>query len=143
MALSKSEFDRRGVSVVIISFAEPTTLVPYQEQHRWPFTILADPERKVYRAFELKRFSWFRVFSPPVLKLYFKLWRRGLKQEAYGGEDIYQSGGDFLLDSAKRSLRLSQSEPGGSAGAEKAAAGNRSRPTGAVPLTPLLTGVTA
>ncbi len=100
MALSKSEFDRRGVSVVIISFAEPTTLVPYQEQHRWPFTILADPERKVYRAFELKRFSWFRVFSPPVLKLYFKLWRRGLKQEAYGGEDIYQSGGDFLLDSA-------------------------------------------
>ena len=100
MALSKSEFDRRGVSVVIISFAEPTTLVPYQEQHRWPFTILADPEREVYRAFELKRFAWFRVFSPPVLKLYFKLWRRGLKQEAYGGEDIYQSGGDFLLDSA-------------------------------------------
>jgi hypothetical protein len=99
VALSTSEFDRRGVSVVIISFAEPTTLVPYQEQHRWPFTILADPERQVYRAFELKRFSWFRVFSPPVLKLYFKLWRRGLRQEAYGGEDIYQSGGDFLLDS--------------------------------------------
>jgi hypothetical protein len=100
VALAKSEFDRRGVSVVIISFAEPTTLVPYQEQHRWPFTILADPEREVYRAFELKRLAWFRVFSPPVLKLYFKLWRRGLKQEAYRGEDIYQSGGDFLLDSA-------------------------------------------
>jgi len=84
---------------VIIAFAEPTRLVPYQEQHRWPFTILADPQREVYRAFELKRFSWFRVFSPPVLKVYFKLWRRGLKQEPYGGEDIYQSGGDFLLDS--------------------------------------------
>jgi AhpC/TSA antioxidant enzyme len=99
VALAKSEFDRRGVSVVIISFAEPTRLVPYQEQHRWPFTILADPQREVYRAFELKRFSWFRVFSPPVLKLYFKLWRRGLTQEPYRGEDIYQSGGDFLLDS--------------------------------------------
>ena len=99
MALAKSEFDRRGVSVTIISFAEPSRLVLYQEQHRWPFTILADPQRKVYQAFELKPLSWFRVFSPPVLKLYFKLWRRGLKQEPYGGEDIYQSGGDFLLDS--------------------------------------------
>ena len=98
MALAKSEFDRRGVSVVIISFAEPSRLIPYQEQHRWPFTVLADPQRKVYQAFELKPLSWFRVFSPPVLNLYFKLWRRGLKQEAYRGEDIYQSGGDFLLD---------------------------------------------
>ena len=104
MALSKSEFDRRGVSVVIISFAEPSRLAPYQEQHRWPFTILADPQREVYRAFELKRFSWFRVFSPPVLKLYFKLRRRGLTQEPYRGEDIYQSGGDFLLDSAGKVL---------------------------------------
>jgi hypothetical protein len=24
--------------------------------------------------------------------------RRGMKQERYGGADIYQSGGDFLLD---------------------------------------------
>jgi hypothetical protein len=98
VALAKSEFDRRGVSVVIISFAEPMRLVSYQEQHRWPFTILADPQREVYEAFELKPLSWFRVFSPSVLNLYFKLWRRGLKQEAYRGEDIYQSGGDFLLD---------------------------------------------
>jgi len=84
--------------------------MPYQEQHRWPFTILADPQREVYRAFELRRFSWFRVFSPPVLKLYFKLWRRGLTQEPYGGEDIYQSGGDFLLDSAGNVLYAYRSQ---------------------------------
>jgi peroxiredoxin len=110
VALAKSEFDRRGVSVVIISFAEPDRLVAYQEQHRWPFTILADPQRKVYQAFELKPLSWFRVFSPPVLKLYFKLWRRGLKQEPYGGEDIYQSGGDFLLNSTGHVLYAYRSQ---------------------------------
>ena len=110
MALAKSEFDRRGVSVVIVSFAEPSRLAPYQEQHRWPFTILADPQRKVYRAFELKPLSWFRVFSPPVLKLYFKLWRRGLTQEPYGGEDIYQSGGDFLLNNAGNILYAYRSQ---------------------------------
>jgi peroxiredoxin len=94
----KHEFDRRGVAVTIISFAEPAKLVPYQEHHRWPFTILADPKRVTYREFALKRLSWFAVFSPATLKLYWKLLRDGLKREDYGKEDIYQSGGDFLLD---------------------------------------------
>jgi peroxiredoxin len=94
----KSEFDRRGVSVVVVSFAEPTKLVHYQELHRWPFAIFADPERKAYRAFDLQRLSLFRVFSPATLKRYLQLLFKGMKREPYGGEDIYQSGGDFLLD---------------------------------------------
>ncbi len=98
MKESKSEFDRREVAVIVVSFAEPAKLIRYQELHRWPFTILADPERKAYRAFDLKRLSWFRVFSPAALLLYAKLLRKGMKQDPYGGEDLYQSGGDFLLD---------------------------------------------
>jgi peroxiredoxin len=94
----KIEFDRRGVSVVVVSFAEPAKLVHYQERHRWSFPILADPERRAYRAFALPRLTLWRVFSPSTLKLYWRLMRRGMKQERYGGADIYQSGGDFLLD---------------------------------------------
>jgi peroxiredoxin len=94
----KSEFDRRGVSVVVVSFAEPAGLVHYQELHRWPFAIFTDPERKAYRTFDLQRLSLFRVFSPATLKRYLQLLFKGMKQEPYGGEDIYQSGGDFLLD---------------------------------------------
>ena len=60
--------------------------------------MLADPERKAYETFALKRLSWFQVFSPVALKLYWKLLRSGMKQERYEGDDIYQSGGDFLLD---------------------------------------------
>ena len=100
----KSEFDRRGVSIAVVSFAEPSKLVRYQEHHQWPFTILTDPERKAYQAFTLKRLSWFRVFSPASVKLYLKLLGKGMKQEPYGGEDIYQSGGDFLLDREGRIL---------------------------------------
>jgi len=37
-------------------------------------------------------------FSPPTLKLYWRLMRRGIRQERYEGADIFQSGGDFLLD---------------------------------------------
>jgi peroxiredoxin len=94
----KTEFDRRGISIVVVSFAEPARLVPYQEHHKWPFTILADPERKTYRQFALKRLSWFDVFSPATVKLYWKLLRQGMKRATYGKDDIYQSGGDFLLD---------------------------------------------
>ena len=98
MAEYKSEFDRRDVSIAVVSFAEPSKLAYYQELHRWPFTMLADPDRIGYQGFDLKRFSIFRVFSPATLKRYVQLIFKGVKQEPYGGEDIFQSGGDFLID---------------------------------------------
>jgi len=94
----KDVFDRRGVTIVVISFAEPERLAPYQEHHRWPFVMLADPKRIAYQAFALKRLSWFRVFSPSTLRLYFRLLREGKKFQSYGKDDYYQAGGDFLVD---------------------------------------------
>lgn len=94
----KSEFDQRGVAIVVISFAEPARLAPYQKHHQWPFVMLADPHRRSYHAFALKRLAWFRVFSPSTLRLYFKLLREGRKLQNYGKDDYYQGGGDFLLD---------------------------------------------
>ncbi len=94
----------------MVSFAEPAKLVQYQERHRWPFIMLADPERKAYKTFALKRLSWFQVFSPAALKLYWKLLRGGMKQERYQGEDIYQSGGDFLLDGSGKILFAHRSQ---------------------------------
>jgi peroxiredoxin len=94
----KTEFDRRGVAVAVVSFAEPANLIPYQQRHQWPFAVFADPTRKAYQAFELKRLSWLHVFSPSTVKLYFKLLRAGMRRENYGKDDIYQSGGDFMLD---------------------------------------------
>jgi AhpC/TSA antioxidant enzyme len=94
----KDEFDRRGVAIVAISFAEPERLAPYQEHHHWPFVMLADPKRNAYQAFALKRLSWFRVFSPSTLWLYLRLLREGKKLQSYGKDDYYQAGGDFLID---------------------------------------------
>jgi peroxiredoxin len=94
----KKEFDRRGVPIFVISFAEPDRLAPYQEHHRWPFEILADPKRIAYQAFALKRLSLSRVFSPSTIKLYFQLLREGKKLQNYGRDDYYQAGGDFLID---------------------------------------------
>jgi peroxiredoxin len=93
-----SEFDRRGVRIIVISFAEPERLLPYQEHQQWPFVMLANPKRIAYQAFALRRLSWFRVFSLSTLKLYFRLLREGKKLQSYGKDDYYQAGGDFLID---------------------------------------------
>jgi peroxiredoxin len=94
----KHEFDRRGVGIVVISFAEPQRLAPYQEHHHWPFVLLADPKRIAYQAFAVKRLSLLRVFSPSTLMLYIRLLREGKKIQSYGKDDYYQAGGDFLID---------------------------------------------
>ena len=98
MKATKDQFEARGVSIIVISFAEPQRLARYQEYHQWPFVILADPKRTAYDAFTLKRLSWLQVFSPATLKLYWRLLREGKQREDYGKDDIYQSGGDFLID---------------------------------------------
>jgi hypothetical protein len=96
----KGEFDRRAVAIVVVSFAEAAQLIHYQQQHQWPFILLVDRKREAYEAFALERLSWFEVFSLTTLKRYFKLRRDGLRRENHGKDDIYQGGGDFLLDSA-------------------------------------------
>jgi peroxiredoxin len=95
---AKDEFDRRGVTIVVISFAAPERLLPYQQHHQWPFAMLADPTRVAYQAFALQRLSLLRVFSPATLRLYFRLLREGKKLQSYGQDDYYQAGGDFLID---------------------------------------------
>jgi peroxiredoxin len=96
----EAEFNRRGVSIIVISFAEPARLLRYQDHHQWPFTILADPQRIAYEAFSLPRLSWWHVFSPRTLVLYSKLLWKGKRHRDYGKEDLQQAGGDFLIDRA-------------------------------------------
>jgi peroxiredoxin len=98
VASLKPEFNRRGFSIIVISFAEPTKLATYQERHQWPFPVLADPNRSAYDSFALPRLSLARVFSPATLRLYAQLLWKRKRIENYGREDFYQSGGDFLID---------------------------------------------
>ena len=110
MKVRKDEFDRLGIAVVLVSFAEPERLAVYQERHHWPFPILADPERIAYRAFALNRLSWLQVFSLSTLKLYLRLLREGKRLQNYGKDDYYQSGGDFLVDGERNILFAYRSE---------------------------------
>ena len=88
--------------MAVISFAQPDRLRRYQEEKRWPFPVFADPDRTAYHAFDLGRLPWRRLLAPHVLRTYWRLWRKGQRLDAYGGDDIFQAGGDLLIDKEGR-----------------------------------------
>lgn len=93
-----SELAEQSVRVVVCSFAEPERLKRYQEVHRWPFQLLADPNRTVYRALGLGRLTWRQLFRWKSVKLYFELIRKGRRLQSAESADVHQGGGDFLID---------------------------------------------
>jgi hypothetical protein len=93
----KGEFDAAGVTIVVISFAEPSLLLAYQRLQQWPFVLLSDPAREAYRCFGLERLRVHRLFSLSTLRLYASLLWKGRKLQNYGPDDYYQGGGDFLV----------------------------------------------
>lgn len=94
---------QRGAAVLVISQARPGLLSAFLCEQPQPFPVVADPERAAYRAFGLERTSWATVLRPDVVLRYLRLIFRGWKpQQAHGGEDVLQLGGDFVLDATGR-----------------------------------------
>ena len=92
-----------GVSVLIVSQAQPAVLATFLRRHPQPFPVVCDPDRAVYRAFGLERTHWLNFFRPAVVWRYLRLVVRGGKvRMPYPGEDVLQLGGDFLLDRTGR-----------------------------------------
>jgi len=90
-------FAARGIDVAVVSFATPERLKPYQEIKQWPVPIYADPDRTVYRAFELRRLPWRKLLAPRALWKYLKLLWKGRKMQRPHGDDVTQGSGDFLV----------------------------------------------
>jgi peroxiredoxin len=91
---------QRGVAVAVISFAAPEKVKPYQALRQWPFPVYADPDRQAYRAFELRRLPWYKLFGPRAVVKYLKLLWEGWRLQRPQGEDVAQGGGDFLVTPA-------------------------------------------
>ena len=66
------------------------------ESHQVPFRCLADPDREVYRAFDLQRGSIAQIMRPEVIaKSMASLFRGNFGPP---GGDIFQLGGSFVID---------------------------------------------
>jgi len=63
---NKKSFERAGAQVVLVGMGTPSESAEFAEKFNVPFPIVADPQKKLYRKFELKQMSPLGFFSPSV-----------------------------------------------------------------------------
>jgi peroxiredoxin len=98
---AREDFARLGAEIVVVSFATVERLADFFRDSPLPFPVFSAPDRLTYRAFGLVSAGWRTLFSFSTLAKYFKFALKGRIPER-PKEDIYQLGGDFVLDSRGR-----------------------------------------
>ena len=94
----RAELDAWNAVVVVIGFEAPRRQRGYCRGLNlgdWP--CLVDEGLVAYHAYGLGRLAWWRTFTPASLWGYVKFWRRGHRMPRPKA-DIYQAGGDFVVD---------------------------------------------
>ena len=102
-----------GGEVLAVSFSSPDAIAAHVAISPQPFPILADPERAAYQAFALGKTRLLSFFRLDVLWHYLSLMFRGyMPRRPQEDVDLWQLGGDFVLD---RAGRLTFAHPSGDA----------------------------
>jgi len=92
----RSEFDRLRTRVLVISFDEERWARAWLRDTGVSFPLLLDRERRVYRAYGLRR-SVLRTWSPRTAWYYMRRLAAGARLPVVRG-DPYQLGGDVIVD---------------------------------------------
>ena len=66
MRRNKKSFEKAGAQVVLVGMGTPSESAEFAEKFKVPFSIVADPQKKLYRRFELKQMSTLGFFSPSL-----------------------------------------------------------------------------
>jgi alkyl hydroperoxide reductase subunit AhpC len=93
----QNEFAKLNTRVYIISFGTLLALQQWMNEVCNTFTVLLDPERAAYKAYQLER-SRLRSWHPRVVWIYSKRWFQGGDFYDSHGDDTSQLGGDFIVD---------------------------------------------
>lgn len=88
----------KKAKIKVLSFAEPEELKEYQKHFQWKMDIYSDPKRTLYQAFGLKKEKIWNIFHPKTILKHIVYFSKGQKMQK-AKQDIYQMGGDFILDS--------------------------------------------
>ncbi len=80
-----------------MSFEPSDLLVRQSRLMQLPFPLLSDPERDVYRAYQLPTGTASQVFGASALFAYAKLLFQG-RWAGFHRSDLPQLGGDFVID---------------------------------------------
>lgn len=103
---SQALLDARSLKVLVVSFGGSEGAKLWMEQTGCNFDMLLDPQRKIYRSFGLGS-SYAKVMKFRCLLQYSEYGAVGIDFPDVPPrlmEDIYQMGGDFILDESGKVL---------------------------------------
>ena len=66
MRRNKKSIEKAGAQVVLVGMGTPSESAEFAAKFNISFPIVADPQKKLYRRFELKQMSTLGFFSPSV-----------------------------------------------------------------------------
>ena len=95
---ARDRLAQQQTGVIAIGFSPQPRLDQLRAELGLTFTLLSDPGRRWYAAFNVPRGHWWTVFAPRILAAYLRLARAGYRLR-WSGEDLRQLGAGVLLRS--------------------------------------------
>lgn len=93
----KPRFDQAKVRIVLVGLGTVAEAAQFAAEMRIEFTIVCDPEKKLYEAFDLKRMSLLDLASPSLFLKGGKALLEGHKARMTN-QDVWQLPGVFIFD---------------------------------------------
>ena len=94
----EDELQRRNLKVAVVTFENDFFARQYAEETGLNWPLLIDATREVYRGYGMLAGSWWDIWGPATWKAYLRELLRGQLPKKPTSEDIYQRGGDVLID---------------------------------------------
>lgn len=96
---SKAQFENNGFQIILVGLGNPDRTEAFKKQFSLSFPIICDPEKKLYKIFDLGRGSLLRMASPAFLLKGLKTLSRGHRL-GVPKDDVLQMPGVFLIDTS-------------------------------------------
>jgi peroxiredoxin len=97
----QNRFKRDGAGVVLVGMGSPQECEQFRREQQVPFPIISDPDRRLYKAFQLQRMSALGMLSPALAVKGISAMARGHGLGRPVG-DVRQLPGVFIVDSDGR-----------------------------------------
>ncbi|BBO70390.1 hypothetical protein DSCA_43200 [Desulfosarcina alkanivorans] len=101
MRREKNQFDRLGTRVVLVGLGTPEETAAFKARFKVPFDMIADPQKRLFAAFHLKRASLGGLLSVGMAAKGVSAVVRGHGMGLPKG-DVRQLPGVFIIDSGGR-----------------------------------------
>ena len=100
MREQEDELRKRNVTVAVVTFENDFFARQYVAETGLNWPLLIDRDRELYRGYSMLAASFWDLWGPSTWRAYLQELRKGQLPKKPTSDDIYQRGGDVLIDPA-------------------------------------------